>query len=171
MPPSSVTHLKRAIASQCQIPEEKQVLLISGGESLSESARVCTYNAGIDTNPIFLFSKSAIESQTPPPCVDYGSDHDMRERVEGCIALQQPNFNTVVARTEMAQQLFDMAKEQLHICERLVHDQHLQQQGWAAVVANLEDFANAFKISASQLKEGFQRFITNREFYEDMLQK
>lgn len=39
----------------------------------------------------------------------------------------------------MLQQFQDVDTEELRACERLIHDQHLQQQGWAAVVANLED--------------------------------
>ena len=37
------------------------------------------------------------------------------------------------------QQFNDVGKEEMRICEKLVHDQHLQHQGWAAVIANLED--------------------------------
>ena len=37
------------------------------------------------------------------------------------------------------QQIHEVDSEELKACEQLVHDQHLQQQGWAAVVANLED--------------------------------
>ena len=39
----------------------------------------------------------------------------------------------------MLQQFQEVDTEELRACERLIHDQHLQQQGWAAVVANLED--------------------------------
>lgn len=39
----------------------------------------------------------------------------------------------------LLQQFQDVDTEELRACERLIHDQHLQQQGWAAVVANLED--------------------------------
>lgn len=167
-----MVHLKAAIASQIKIPEDKQVLLISGGESLDPTARVCSYNsAGTDTSPIFLFNKSAIESPNLPKCmVDYGPDPDVKERVEGCIDMN-PNYNTVVARAEMAQQLYEMAAKQLHICEKLVHDQHLQQQGWAAVVANLEDIANAFSTTAFQLEENFNIFMQNIDFYQELLNK
>lgn len=52
---------------------EKQVLLVSGGESLDPAARVCSYSAGTDTNPIYLFSKNTIESLTPPALsIDFG---------------------------------------------------------------------------------------------------
>ena len=81
----TVAHLKRAVESTCAIPQEKQVLLISGhiiiiilvhmklifhnagGESLETEERVCKYTAGSsDTNPIFLFSVASIESSSPP---------------------------------------------------------------------------------------------------------
>ena len=41
---------------------DRQVLLVSGGECLDPGSRVCNYAAGTDTNPIFLFNKSNIES-------------------------------------------------------------------------------------------------------------
>ena len=63
----TVGHLKVAVETTCNIPQEKQVLLISGGESLESEERVCKYTAGSsDTNPIFLFSMASIESTTPP---------------------------------------------------------------------------------------------------------
>lgn len=68
-------HLKEYIQRTCNIPCDKQVLLVSGGESLDPECRVCAYSAGTDTNPIFLFSKSVIESTTPPSInMEYVSD-------------------------------------------------------------------------------------------------
>ncbi|EFN87855.1 RB1-inducible coiled-coil protein 1 [Harpegnathos saltator] len=70
----SVAQLKEAIERECGVAAAQQVLLMSGGESLEPNARVCSYSAGTDTNPIYLFSKSAIESPLPPmPSIDYGS--------------------------------------------------------------------------------------------------
>ncbi|XP_054155908.1 RB1-inducible coiled-coil protein 1-like [Oppia nitens] len=168
----NVANLKKAIEIQCQIPEDKQVLLISGGESLNPTARVCSYGcSGTDTSPIFLFSKSAIENVNPPPCItEYDPDVDMTDRVQSCIDMNPPSINTVVARAEMAQQLYEMAKQQYHNCEKLVHDQHLQQQGWAAVVANLEDIANSFTNSAQVLDDMFNRFIDEKPVYRELLQ-
>ena len=37
------------------------------------------------------------------------------------------------------QQFSDVGRDEYRVCERLVRDQHLQHQGWAAVVANLDD--------------------------------
>lgn len=70
----SVAQLKEAIERECGVVSAHQVLLMSGGESLEPTARVCSYSAGTDTNPIYLFSKAAIESHLPPtPSIDYGS--------------------------------------------------------------------------------------------------
>lgn len=71
---NSVAQLKEAIERECGVAAGQQVLLVSGGESLEPNARVCTYSAGTDTNPIYLFSKASIESHQPPvPSIDYGS--------------------------------------------------------------------------------------------------
>lgn len=70
----SVKQLKDVIERSCGISVDKQVLLVSGGECLDPTARVCSYSAGTDTNPIYLFSKSTIESVTPPSLsMDFGT--------------------------------------------------------------------------------------------------
>lgn len=49
-----------------------QVLLVSGGECLEMTTRVCSYSAGTDTNPIFLFSKHSQENRSLSPSDEYG---------------------------------------------------------------------------------------------------
>ena len=70
----SVQSLKQAIERQHAIPASSQVLLVSGGETLDASNRVCSYSAGTDTNPIFMFSNSLEarnNNQTQPwPSID-----------------------------------------------------------------------------------------------------
>lgn len=168
----SVGTLKRAIAAKTDIPEDKQVLLISGGESLSNLRSVCSYSsAGTDTSPIFLFAKINIESNQPPlPNVDYGNDTDMTEMIESCMSMQ-PSLDTLVARTELAADLNDQASQQKEVCERLVHDQHLQQQGWAAVTANLEDLTRAFKNKTEMLLVAFSEFNKCKPNHEELLNK
>jgi RB1-inducible coiled-coil protein 1 len=49
------------------------VLLVSGGETLDASNRVCSYSAGTDTNPIFMFSNSLEPRSNQPqpwPSID-----------------------------------------------------------------------------------------------------
>lgn len=57
-----MSNLREAIWQTCRIPIDRQVLLVSGGECLDPQSGVCFYAAGTDTNPIFLFNKSNIES-------------------------------------------------------------------------------------------------------------
>ncbi|KAK3908461.1 RB1-inducible coiled-coil protein 1 [Frankliniella fusca] len=165
----SVAHLKEVIERACRIPPEKQVLLVSGGLSLEPAARVCSYSAGTDTNPIFLFSKSSIESVSPPsPSIDYGSDMDLKEQVDSSLSMPA-SYNTVVVRSQLAQQFCELARDQTRICERLVHDQHLQQQGWAAVVANLEDSVSVFRSQGDAFEQSYQQHLESRNQYMDLL--
>ncbi|KAL5016944.1 hypothetical protein ScPMuIL_006533 [Solemya velum] len=159
----NVSALQTVIAKACHISEEKQVLLISGGESLDPAARVCKYSAGTDTNPIYLFSKSTIEAATPPsPSVHYGSDVDLHSQVEGSL-IMPPAYETVVSRAQLALQFQDVDQDELRACERLVHDQHLQQQGWAAVVANLEDISSALQRRSEIFQEAYKNYMEHRE--------
>ncbi|XP_032666874.1 RB1-inducible coiled-coil protein 1 isoform X2 [Odontomachus brunneus] len=142
---------------------------MSGGESLEPNARVCSYSAGTDTNPIYLFSKSAIESPLPPtPSIDYGSDVDLQSQIESSLSMPA-TYQTLVSRACLAQQCCSLAREQTRICERLVHDQHLQQQGWAAVVANLEDITQMFQSRADQFQHSFALYLAERQQHMELL--
>lgn len=168
----SVKTLKKAITAKSGIPEDKQSLLISGGETLHQDARICSYRAaGTETNPIFLFNRESIENDTPPtPTVDYGQDVNMKDRIDSCLGME-PSYNTVVSRAELAQQLNEIACQQLSICERLVQDQHLQHQGWAAVIANLEDKGKELIAEAGLLKEEYEKLCGEKESHFKAIDK
>ncbi|XP_003707810.1 autophagy-related 17 isoform X1 [Megachile rotundata] len=166
----TVSQLKEAIERECGVVAAHQVLLMSGGESLEPNARVCSYSAGTDTNPIYLFSKAAIESQLPPtPSIDYGSDVDLQSQIDASLAMPA-TYQTLVARAQLAQQCCGLAREQTRICERLVHDQHLQQQGWAAVVANLEDITQMFQSRSDLLHQSFAVYLSERQQHMELIQ-
>ncbi|GAB1284778.1 RB1-inducible coiled-coil protein 1 [Apodemus speciosus] len=42
-------------------------------------------------------------------------------------------------------EMYEVAKKLCSFCEGLVHDEHLQHQGWAAIMANLEDCSNSYQ--------------------------
>ncbi|XP_033189926.2 autophagy-related 17 isoform X2 [Bombus vancouverensis nearcticus] len=166
----TVSQLKEAIERECGVVSAHQVLLMSGGESLEPNARVCSYSAGTDTNPIYLFSKAAIESHHPPtPSIDYGSDVDLQNQIDASLTMPA-TYQTLIARAQLAQQCCGLAREQTRICERLVHDQHLQQQGWAAVVANLEDITQMFESRADVLQQSFSVYLSERQQHMELLQ-
>lgn len=80
-------------------------------------------------------------------------------------------YQTLVARAQLAQQCCGLAGGQTKICERLVHDQHLQQQGWAAVVANLEDITQMFQSRAAVLEQSFAVYLSERQQHMELLHK
>lgn len=80
-------------------------------------------------------------------------------------------YNTVCQRVQLAQQFHDSAKEEFKICHNLVHEQHLQQQGWAAVIANLEDNIVSFTRRSEIFQKGFDDYMSERDSYLTFLQK
>lgn len=92
----------------------EQVLLISGGESLNDEDKVCKYNAGTDTNPIFLFSLLNIESPDPPEILL--SNHDIVDEeleLRAEKALDMPDTQTTVSvRATLAQDYVKASHEQ-----------------------------------------------------------
>lgn len=166
----TVDQLKRAVETTWAIPREKQVLLISGGESLEPEERVCKYTAGSsDTNPIFLFSMASLESNVPPSISsDLHGDRDLQPDVEASLSLPD-TYNTVAVRATLAQEFVKVSREQARVCESHIHDQHLQHQGWAAALANLEDSVVALDKRHNKFKETYSTYLEKRDHYREVI--
>lgn len=59
--------------------------------------------------------------------------------------------------------LQETALKDENLCRRLVQQQHMQHQGWAAVIANLEDCASAFSTARTIFEKSFRRFAAEKE--------
>ncbi|KAJ7412454.1 RB1-inducible coiled-coil protein 1 [Willisornis vidua] len=187
----SVADLKHAIQTKYKIAIQHQVLVVNGGECMAPDRRVCSYSAGTDTNPIFLFNKEMILCERPPaiPKTTFSAENEMELKVEESLMMPAV-FHTVASRTQLAvpyqlyeinsfdrskvsrdlhrngdgrknkasqlklyfrsdekirKEMYEVAKKLCSFCEGLVHDEHLQHQGWAAIMANLEDCTYSYQ--------------------------
>lgn len=95
---------------------------------------------------------------------------DLTEKVREAQDLPA-SYSTVVHRANLAQQFYELAREQTRVCENLVHDQHLQQQGWAAVIANLEDLSSDFKRRTERYRKTYEEFHNDYDSYLNFLQR
>ncbi|XP_050307452.1 RB1-inducible coiled-coil protein 1 isoform X4 [Anthonomus grandis grandis] len=161
----SVADLKREIEEKSGIPEEKQVLIISGGEPLELKKNLCSYKAGTDTNPIYLFSVNFDVSKIDISKNLISGDLELKQRLTDCLSLPA-SLATVKSRAMVAADFHKMASDQLEFCQNLVHEQHLQQQGWSAVIANLEDILTEFRKKWELFRKLYEEFIADRESYE-----
>uniref|UniRef100_A0A8C6WNA3 RB1-inducible coiled-coil protein 1 n=1 Tax=Neogobius melanostomus TaxID=47308 RepID=A0A8C6WNA3_9GOBI len=142
----TVLELKHAIQAKYKIAIQHQVLVVNGGECMAGDRRVCSYSAGTETNPIFLFNKEMILSDRDPtiPKTTFSIESEIQVKVEESL-LMPAVFHTVASRTQLALEMFEVAKKLSSFCERLVHDEHLQHQGWAAIMANLDDCTMSYQ--------------------------
>ncbi|XP_013106284.2 RB1-inducible coiled-coil protein 1 [Stomoxys calcitrans] len=163
---SSVENLKDTIERLHGIPAVNIVLLVSGGEMLTSSTQVSYYSAGTDTNPIYMFLTGDVK--LPPIMPPVEADLDLREQVERSLELP-PVYDTVVKRAQIASRMHDLARDEERMCERLVHEQHLQQQGWSAVVANMEDLTEEFRQRFRTFCEAFDTHLKKRSSYLELL--
>ncbi|KAH8295084.1 hypothetical protein KR018_007061 [Drosophila ironensis] len=162
----SVESLKETIQKLHGIPASNIVLLVSGGEMLMHSTQVSCYSAGTDTNPIYMFLTS--DERLAPTISSSDTDAELRRQVEDSSRLP-PSLETVRLRVKLAQQMRDLASKEEASCERLVYDQHLQQQGWSAVVANMEDLTNEFQKRYHNFCLAFDRHLQKRDSYLELL--
>ncbi|XP_053102492.1 RB1-inducible coiled-coil protein 1 isoform X2 [Hemicordylus capensis] len=142
----NVADLKQAIQTKYKIAIQHQVLVVNGGECMAADRKVCSYSAGTDTNPIFLFNKEMILCERPPaiPKTTFSAENEMELKVEESLMMPAV-FHTVASRTQLAVEMYEIAKKLCSFCEGLVHDEHLQHQGWAAIMANLEDCTHSYQ--------------------------
>ncbi|CAM9637108.1 unnamed protein product [Lampetra fluviatilis] len=159
----TVAELRQAIHTKYRIGVQHQVLVVSGGECLAGERRVCSYSAGTDTNPIFLFSKELILHDRAP-CVSrvvLPGEAQMEPKVEESVIMPAV-FHTVTLRTQLALEMQELAQRLCMVCESLVHDEHMQHQGWAAVTANLDDCSSAFAGLLTAFTRAYAAFLESR---------
>ncbi|XP_052868836.1 RB1-inducible coiled-coil protein 1 isoform X2 [Anopheles cruzii] len=163
-----IRKLKEVIERHHAIPARSIVLLVSGGELLVNDSRVCNYATGTDTNPIYMFSTN-IKDLPPASTGPSNTEVDLAALVQKSLELPV-SYQTVVARTQLAAKICEMAREEFKRCEALVHEQHLQQQGWAAVVANMEDTVKEFTERCENFFRYYDEHLRAREEQSDILQ-
>ncbi|KAF8764422.1 RB1-inducible coiled-coil protein 1 like protein [Argiope bruennichi] len=171
-----VLELKNAITERKGIPVQDQVLLCSGGEELKCDSTVGNYSgAGTDTNPIFLFQKGLFDpnnshfdhmQQNVP--IMTSLDLSIENDVKGC-ANMIPSIQVLTVKASLAQRFADYALKGKEECIALVRDQHLQQQGWAAVIANLDDIKDSLQKNFHHLCDLFGNFLENVPRFQEIL--
>nr|XP_020651628.1 RB1-inducible coiled-coil protein 1 isoform X1 [Pogona vitticeps] len=156
----NVADLKQAIQTKYKIAIQHQVLVVNGGECMAADRKVCSYSAGTDTNPIFLFNKEMILCERPPaiPKTTFSAENEMELKVEESLMMPAV-FHTVASRTQLAVEMYEIAKKLCSFCEGLVHDEHLQHQGWAAIMANLEDCACSYQKLLFKFENAYSSYL------------
>lgn len=79
-------------------------------------------------------------------------------------------YNTVCQRTTLAQQFYESATDLTKTCENIVHEQHMQHQGYAAAVANYQDTISDFRIRTEAFQKRFLDFLDERASYLKLLE-
>ncbi|KAG8442063.1 hypothetical protein GDO86_011018, partial [Hymenochirus boettgeri] len=156
----TVADLKHAIQTKYKIAVQHQILVVNGGECMASERRVCSYSAGTDTNPIFLFNKEMILCERPPviPRTTFSTENEMELKVEESLMMPAV-FHTVASRTQLAVEMYEVAKKLCSFCEGLVHDEHLQHQGWAAIMANLEDCTHSYQKLLFRFENSYAKYL------------
>nr|CAB3265454.1 RB1-inducible coiled-coil protein 1 [Phallusia mammillata] len=164
-----VADLKLAVASSSSSSADKQVMLINGGQALEDDAKVCTYAAGTETNPIYVFDKSSIErpvissrSQALFAC-DFGGE------IQSALHLP-PSYATIITRTQLAIRIHEATAQQVTKMKLLVQDEHLMFQGWQAAIANLSDTVDGFELRINTMREQCLTLLEDAQKYPRILE-
>ncbi|XP_053672336.1 RB1-inducible coiled-coil protein 1 [Anopheles nili] len=164
-----IRKLKEVIERNHAIPARSIVLLVSGGQLLGDDSRACNYATGTDTNPIYMFCNNIGQSSQPLPAPIKETEVDLEGMVKKGLELPVA-YSTVAARAQLAQKIYEMGQEELRRCETLIHEQHLQQQGWAAVVANMEDTIKEFQDRSEYFNRYYEEQLRLHEEQLEILQ-
>uniref|UniRef100_A0A671MXJ6 RB1-inducible coiled-coil protein 1 n=1 Tax=Sinocyclocheilus anshuiensis TaxID=1608454 RepID=A0A671MXJ6_9TELE len=114
----TVLDLKHAIQAKYKIAIQHQVLVVNGGECMVAERRVCSYSAGTDTNPIFLFNKEMILSDRAPtiPKTTFSIENEMELKVEENISYYYLKRTAFIWKKKLGTAVSVMAKIPLLEC-------------------------------------------------------
>lgn len=96
------------------------------------------------------------------------ADIDLQSQVDTSLSMPA-TYQTLVNRAHLANQCCNLARETHRICERLVLDQHMMQQGWSAVIANHGDITQNLKNVSSSFHQTFDDFLKKRKHFMELL--
>ncbi|XP_040149990.1 RB1-inducible coiled-coil protein 1 isoform X4 [Ictidomys tridecemlineatus] len=96
------------------------------------------------------------------PKTTFSTENDMEIKVEESLMMPAV-FHTVASRTQLAVEMYEVAKKLCSFCEGLVHDEHLQHQGWAAIMANLEDCSNSYQKLLFKFESIYSNYLQSIE--------
>ena len=137
-----VGSLSAAIEHYFNIEKHRQILLISGGEILSDhTQKLYRLSAGREESPIYLIDQTNVEKDHPPT-VDMPLDsltQDMRKEIEAAILLK-PSFSTLQTRMQLSNKVYELGKKLHSLCQSFYDDQYWQYQGFLALIANLDEY-------------------------------
>ncbi|XP_046677243.1 RB1-inducible coiled-coil protein 1-like [Homalodisca vitripennis] len=165
-----VSELQEHIEQVLKIPVASQVLLVGGGTALSPSQRVSAYSAGSDTNPIFLYNKQyyVYPSNTAPfklTVVDSGPElMDLHAEMDESLVLEDTT-DSIFFRSYLASSFYEMAEKSMQACKRLIDEQHLQHQGFKAMIDNIQNKVSTANSSAVTFLSMLQEFLENKSHY------
>ncbi|CAL8083972.1 unnamed protein product [Calicophoron daubneyi] len=138
----NVLNLRNALACECELPLEKQILLVSGGFQLEPGDKLSMYDAGLfKTNPIYVFTRvdgSGKDIQTPDvlKICDGGFPQQIERRMDS-----PPSLQCLHDRIGLVENLTHVAEDTCKAVEQLVFEQRQMVQGWCAALANLAEAA------------------------------
>lgn len=73
------------------------------------------------------------------------------------------SFLYVIHSIVFVQEMYEIAKKLCSFCEGLVHDEHLQHQGWAAIMANLEDCTYSYQKLLFKFENAYSSYLQSIE--------
>uniref|UniRef100_A0A6G1RJG3 RB1 inducible coiled-coil 1 n=1 Tax=Hypotaenidia okinawae TaxID=2861861 RepID=A0A6G1RJG3_9GRUI len=102
--------------------------------------------------------------ERPPaiPKTTFSAENEMELKVEESLMMPAV-FHTVASRTQLAVEMYEVAKKLCSFCEGLVHDEHLQHQGWAAIMANLEDCTYSYQKLLFKFENVYSSYLQSIE--------
>ncbi|KAI0990207.1 hypothetical protein GJ496_004112 [Pomphorhynchus laevis] len=175
----SVSKLKLAIENAINIPSDKQILVISGGDVLNENQRPADQGCGSEENPIFLFALTRLQSDEDTSLDDKSVYINRTEKIDKKDMQKILNIRHSLEWLENCYCFVERVNDDISFLNKStvnsLYEQRMQYQGWMAVVANLEDFCSCFRNIMDRLNRVYsdycnkdQSFIFGEELFQNI---
>uniref|UniRef100_A0A915D3G6 Autophagy-related protein 11 C-terminal domain-containing protein n=1 Tax=Ditylenchus dipsaci TaxID=166011 RepID=A0A915D3G6_9BILA len=163
----SVYELQQCIYDATNVEVQEQVLFLSGGESVMNGETLSAYlGAGTDTNPVYLVRRvpSADRESVSTPERD-GINNLYQTWVSSVEKLDKSatSSSTTAEYTRLGKYGMQVSDTIFKFCAKVVSEHQHLNQGWMAVISNLDDNINKIQKKMDRSMHQCQRLATMRD--------
>ncbi|KAI1716900.1 autophagy-related protein 11 domain-containing protein [Ditylenchus destructor] len=169
----SVYDLQQCIYESTSVEIQEQVLFLSGGESVASGAMLSSYlGAGTDTNPVYLVRRvtNADRENVNTPEKD-GINNLYQNWISGVEKIDKTSASSAISAeyAKLGKYGIQLADMIFKFCAKVVSEHQHLNQGWMAVISNLDDNINRIQKRMDRSMHQSERLATIRDKGKELL--
>ncbi|TMS36116.1 hypothetical protein L596_003365 [Steinernema carpocapsae] len=173
---ANVLELNKSIFEAIDVPVDEQFLLLENGESLDNNRSLSSYNVGTENNPVYFIRANYINTNKTLQQVKEKEEREGRLPVDDYrrhlnqIESAQDSAIAIKGYSDIAKTFYSTIDSALVYCAQIIRDHKLMNNGWTALMSNLDDSITKLERRLEKTSGYSERMRTMREKGAPMIQ-